>query len=136
MENRQKERAHKIPVVNLDEEPVVKSVEEVLHLKKQIDLIQERLKNRNKIAEKVLEGKRKITKDREIDSEEQSVQGYTDCSPGRREKICKKERGNPFTREVLEDHFLSHFKPVNYEYDGTSEPEDHVVMFENVTLLH
>lgn len=63
-------------------------------------------------------------------------QGYDDISPTKRRRAQGKIMRNPFTPEVLEDPLSNHFKPVSYEYDGTSDPEDHVAKFENVALLH
>lgn len=132
----QKEKALEILGVNLDEEPALKQMKEVFHLQKQIGLLPVRFEKRDKTTEKALEGGGKIRRDRETDSEGDSTQGYREASPIRRGKVHKKFRGNPFTKEILDNPLPSHFKPVNYEYHDASDPEDHIAKFENVALLH
>lgn len=58
------------------------------------------------------------------------------CVPCPTEESTTKSEGNPFTPEVLGNPLPKHFKPVNYEYDVTTDIEDHVAKFENVALLH
>lgn len=36
----------------------------------------------------------------------------------------------------MNDPLPPHFKPVSYEYDGTTNPKEHVAKFENVAMLH
>ncbi|KAL8506998.1 hypothetical protein ACS0TY_017759 [Phlomoides rotata] len=38
--------------------------------------------------------------------------------------------------EILQDELSFNFKPLNYEYDGTTEPYEHLMWFENSTILH
>ncbi|KAL8465692.1 hypothetical protein ACS0TY_034967 [Phlomoides rotata] len=44
--------------------------------------------------------------------------------------------GHQFTHEILQDELSINFKPLNYEYDGTMDPYEHVIRFENSTILH
>lgn len=37
--------------------------------------------------------------------------------------VPRNTRGNPFAPHILEDPLPNHFKPVNYEYDGTADPK-------------
>lgn len=68
--------------------------------------------------------------------EEESWYGTTEAFPPYKPKSFKRMIGNsPFTTRVLEDLLPHHFNPVNYEYDGTTDPEDHIVKFENMALL-
>ncbi|KAL8484403.1 hypothetical protein ACS0TY_026900 [Phlomoides rotata] len=43
---------------------------------------------------------------------------------------------SPFSEEILMDPLRGNFKTVTYEYDGTSNPQDHLLRFENEALLH
>ncbi|KAL8524226.1 hypothetical protein ACS0TY_013984 [Phlomoides rotata] len=44
--------------------------------------------------------------------------------------------GCHFSEEILQDELLYNFKPVNYEYDGTTTLNEHLVRFENLVFLH
>ncbi|KAL8512073.1 hypothetical protein ACS0TY_018509 [Phlomoides rotata] len=44
--------------------------------------------------------------------------------------------GRQFTTEILQDELPFNFKPLNYEYDGTMDPYEHLMQFENLVILH
>ncbi|KAL8515696.1 hypothetical protein ACS0TY_014395 [Phlomoides rotata] len=44
--------------------------------------------------------------------------------------------GSPFSEEILMDPLPRNFKTLTYEYDGTNDPQDHLLRFENGSLLH
>ncbi|KAL8507091.1 hypothetical protein ACS0TY_017833 [Phlomoides rotata] len=44
--------------------------------------------------------------------------------------------GRQFTHEILQDELSFNFKPLNYEYDGTTDPYEHLMRFENSAILH
>ncbi|KAL8465817.1 hypothetical protein ACS0TY_035067 [Phlomoides rotata] len=44
--------------------------------------------------------------------------------------------GHQFTDEILQDELYFNFKPLNYEYDGTTNPYEHLMQFENSVILH
>ncbi|KAL8530621.1 hypothetical protein ACS0TY_007596 [Phlomoides rotata] len=44
--------------------------------------------------------------------------------------------GCQFYEKKLQDELPYNFKPVNYEFDGTTDPYEHLVRFENPDLLH
>ncbi|XP_073121657.1 uncharacterized protein [Henckelia pumila] len=47
------------------------------------------------------------------------------------------QRESPFARAILDEELPSNFKqPTLGEYDGSSDPEEHLGRFENATLLH
>ncbi|KAI3465895.1 hypothetical protein Pfo_022558 [Paulownia fortunei] len=45
-------------------------------------------------------------------------------------------RGIPFTEEVIMDDLPANFISLNYDYDGTTDPWEHLCRFENSALLH
>lgn len=63
---------------------------------------------------------------------------------GRKESREKRGRGEesgyiqatPFTPEVLTDDLLASFRSLTFEYDGTTDPWEHVCRFENTAQLH
>ncbi|XP_073152959.1 uncharacterized protein [Henckelia pumila] len=45
--------------------------------------------------------------------------------------------GFPFSQEVIEEPLPSHYKSEKIrEYDGSTDPEEHLACFENVAMLH
>lgn len=44
--------------------------------------------------------------------------------------------GCKFLEKILQDELPYSFKPLNYEYDGSTGPYEHLVRFENSALLH
>ncbi|KAI3468832.1 hypothetical protein Pfo_025495 [Paulownia fortunei] len=46
------------------------------------------------------------------------------------------KRGIPFTEEVMMDDLPANFRSLNYDYDGTTDPWEHLCRFENSALLH
>ncbi|KAI3474877.1 hypothetical protein Pfo_030188 [Paulownia fortunei] len=46
------------------------------------------------------------------------------------------KRGIPFTEEVMMDDLPTNFRSLNYDYDGTTYPWEHLCRFENSALLH
>ncbi|KAL8541318.1 hypothetical protein ACS0TY_002534 [Phlomoides rotata] len=44
--------------------------------------------------------------------------------------------GSRFSEEILIDPLPGNFKTLTYEYDGTNDPQDHLLRFENGALLH
>ncbi|XP_073125178.1 uncharacterized protein [Henckelia pumila] len=45
--------------------------------------------------------------------------------------------GCPFSQEVIEEPLSSHYKSAKIrEYDGSTDPEEHLARFENVAMLH
>ncbi|KAL8511115.1 hypothetical protein ACS0TY_017801 [Phlomoides rotata] len=44
--------------------------------------------------------------------------------------------GSPFSEEILMDSLPGNFKTLTYECDGTNDPQDHLLRFENRALLH
>ncbi|KAI3459780.1 hypothetical protein Pfo_016443 [Paulownia fortunei] len=46
------------------------------------------------------------------------------------------KRGIPFTEEVMMDDLPTNFRSLNYDYDGTTNPWEHLCRFENSALLH
>ncbi|KAI3473419.1 hypothetical protein Pfo_031358, partial [Paulownia fortunei] len=46
------------------------------------------------------------------------------------------KRGIPFTEEVMMDDLPTNFRSLNYDYDGTTDPWEHLCRFENSALLH
>ncbi|KAL8554534.1 hypothetical protein ACS0TY_002647 [Phlomoides rotata] len=44
--------------------------------------------------------------------------------------------GSPFSKEILMDTLSRNFKTLTYENDGTNDPQDHLLRFENGALLH
>lgn len=44
-------------------------------------------------------------------------------------------RGVPFAKNVMVDDLPASFSLITFEYDGTSDPCDHVCRFENTALL-
>lgn len=79
---------------------------------------------------------KKVGKGEDPEAEEKPWYETTETSQWHRPRALKRVRRNPFTIDVLEDPLPSHFKPVSYEYNGTTDLEDHVSKFENVALLH
>lgn len=58
-----------------------------------------------------------------------------------REKRGRDEEGGyiqatPFTPEVLTDDLPASFRSFTFEYDGTTDPWEHVCRFENTAQLH
>lgn len=41
-----------------------------------------------------------------------------------------------FVGEVMADELPISFRPVAFKYDGTTDPWDHICLFENTALLH
>lgn len=69
--------------------------------------------------------------------EEKSWYGIAEAVPPYKPKRFKKRMNNsPFTTGVLEDPLPSYFKLVNYEYDCTTDSEDHMAKFENMAMFH
>ncbi|KAL0361737.1 UNVERIFIED_CONTAM: hypothetical protein Sradi_3858200 [Sesamum radiatum] len=49
----------------------------------------------------------------------------------------EEQLGIPFTKEVMADELpVSYRTPVIAEYDGTTDPQEHLSRFENAALLH
>ncbi|KAI3448580.1 hypothetical protein Pfo_005245 [Paulownia fortunei] len=46
------------------------------------------------------------------------------------------KRGIPFAEEVMMDDLPANFRSLNYDYDGTTDPWEHLCRFENSALLH
>ncbi|KAI3451162.1 hypothetical protein Pfo_007827 [Paulownia fortunei] len=46
------------------------------------------------------------------------------------------KRGIPFTEEIMMDDLPANFRSLNYDYDGTTDPREHLCRFENSALLH
>lgn len=62
-------------------------------------------------------------------------------APLQREKRGRDEEGGyiqatPFTPEVLTDDLPASFRSFTFEYDGTTDPWEHVCRFENTAQLH
>ncbi|KAL0320198.1 UNVERIFIED_CONTAM: hypothetical protein Sradi_5281300 [Sesamum radiatum] len=49
----------------------------------------------------------------------------------------EEQAGIPFTEEVMADELSMNFQtPTIAEYDGTTDPQEHLSRFENTALLH
>lgn len=48
----------------------------------------------------------------------------------------QQKKGVPFAENIMRDDMPASFRPVAFEYDGTTDPWDHVCWFENTALLH
>lgn len=48
----------------------------------------------------------------------------------------RRVRGISFAENVIVDDLSALFCPINFEYDGTTDPWDHICLFENTILLH
>lgn len=71
------------------------------------------------------------------DGEAESWYGTAKAFPPYTPKTPRRKTGSsPFTIGVLEDPLPPHFKPMNYEYNGFTDPDDHVAKFKNMALLH
>ncbi|KAI3459553.1 hypothetical protein Pfo_016216 [Paulownia fortunei] len=46
------------------------------------------------------------------------------------------KKGIPFMEEVIMDDLSANFRPLNYDYDGITDPWEHLYRFENSALLH
>ncbi|KAI3473671.1 hypothetical protein Pfo_031543, partial [Paulownia fortunei] len=46
------------------------------------------------------------------------------------------KKGIPFTEEVMMDDLPANFRSLNYDYDGITDPWEHLCKFENSALLH
>ncbi|KAI3461122.1 hypothetical protein Pfo_017785 [Paulownia fortunei] len=46
------------------------------------------------------------------------------------------KRRIPFTEKVMMDDLPANFRSLNYDYDGTTDPWEHLCRFENSALLH
>ncbi|KAL8469369.1 hypothetical protein ACS0TY_032262 [Phlomoides rotata] len=44
--------------------------------------------------------------------------------------------GRQFTPKILQDELPFNIKPLNCEYDGTTDPYEHLMRFKNSTILH
>lgn len=51
-------------------------------------------------------------------------------------QVPRRVRGIPFAENVMVDKLPASFRPVNFEYDGTTDTWDHVCRFENTALLY
>lgn len=48
----------------------------------------------------------------------------------------RRVRGIPFVENVIVDDLPTSFRSVTFEYDGTTDPWDHICRFENTSFLH
>lgn len=57
-------------------------------------------------------------------------------APYRPRNPKRRTRNGPFMVGVLENPLPPHFKPMSYEYDRFTDPEDHMEKFKNMALLY
>lgn len=50
--------------------------------------------------------------------------------------VPRRMRDGPFADNILMDELPASYRPMTFEYDGTSDPWDHICRFENTALLH
>lgn len=48
----------------------------------------------------------------------------------------KVKHGNSFSNDVMADELPATYRPLKFEYDGTTNPQDYPCRFENIALLH
>ncbi|KAL0439293.1 UNVERIFIED_CONTAM: hypothetical protein Slati_2412300 [Sesamum latifolium] len=68
----------------------------------------------------------------------ESIQkGLQDVQPQVMGAPAKELAGIPFTEEVMADELpVNYWTPAIAEYDGTTDPQEHLSRFENAALLH
>ncbi|XP_073153153.1 uncharacterized protein [Henckelia pumila] len=72
---------------------------------------------------------------RELEVLKQKIQKLENTDP--RETSRVKRLGFPFSPEIIKEPLPVHFKSAKIkEYDGSTDPEEHVTRFENVAMLH
>lgn len=125
-----------VPVINDDLSPVEEAEEKIAKLKEQIRSLQgkrvEEANDKTKGSKHVKRIARKEIPKMEVDS----WYGTTVVFPPHRPRNLRRRMKNiPYTGEVLEDPLPPHFKPISYEYDGSTYPDDHMANFENMALL-
>lgn len=79
---------------------------------------------------------KRVGRGEKLGVEEELWYKMTETSQSYRSRVSRRVRRSPFTVGVLEDPLPNHFKPVSYEYSGTTNLEDRVSKFENVALLY
>lgn len=84
------ERGPKIPIINLNGETRIQQAEEIIHLQKQIDLLQAQLRNKDDPLGAELEGNERARRETENEFVEEQWQGYEDNSPTKRRRHKEK----------------------------------------------
>lgn len=62
--------------------------------------------------------------------------GSTQLKNGRGEEGDGYMRAMPFTPRVMADDFPPSFRPITFEYGGSTDHWEHLCWFENTALLH
>ncbi|XP_073129702.1 uncharacterized protein [Henckelia pumila] len=80
-------------------------------------------------------GSANVTMAGELEMLKQKIQKLENTDP--RESARIKSLGCPFSPEIIGEPLLVYFKSAKIkEYDGSADPEEHVIRFENVAMLH